>query len=92
MNGGYILVDCAGLDLSSSDAQSLPGIWEKAKRAISVQKPIIAENCTYGDAPVTPVTCFGWYIDTDEIVIVGATLHVHIKNDDTATVLDVVGA
>jgi hypothetical protein len=35
------------------------------------------------------VTCFGWYIGAGEIVIVGATLHVHIKNDDTAIVLDV---
>lgn len=89
MNGGYILVDCAGLDLSSAEAQSISGIWKKAVAAIKAQKPIIAENCTYGEAPVSPVTCFGWYLADDEIVIVGATLHVHVKDDDTATVLDV---
>ena len=91
MNGGYILVDCAGLELSSAEAQSISGIWKKAVAAIKVQKPIIVENCTYGEAPVSPVTCFGWRLADDEIVIVGATLHVHVKDDDTATVLDVAG-
>lgn len=93
MKGGYILVDCTGIDLTESAAQSIPGIWDKAVTAIAANKPIIAENCVYGTGVrVSPVTCFGWYIDTDEIVIVGATLHIHIKDDNTATVLDVVSA
>ena len=89
MKGGYIITDCTGLDLSLDTAQEIAGIWDQAVAAIKTGKPIIAENCKYGDADVTPVTCFGWYIAANEIVIVGATLHVHIKNDDTATVLDV---
>lgn len=89
MKGGYFIADCTGIDLSLSTAQEIAGIWEKAVTAIASGKPIIAENCTYSTAPVTPVTCFGWYISATEIVIVGATLHVHIKNDNTATVLDV---
>lgn len=91
MNGGYINVNCEGLDLSSSSAQSIDGIWNAAKRALHSEKPIIVGGCVYGTGKhVTPVTCFGWQIADDEIVIVGATLHVHIKDDDTATVLDVV--
>ncbi len=89
MNGGYILVDCTGLDLSLSTAQEITGIWDKAVDAMKAGKPIVASNCLYGTAEVSPVTAFGWYISATEIVIVGATLHVHIKNDDTATVLDV---
>lgn len=89
MKGGYIITDCTGLDLSLDTAQEITGIWDQAVAAIKTGKPIIVENCKYGDADVTPVTCFGWYISATEIVIVGATLHVHIKNDDTATVLDV---
>lgn len=92
MVGGYIMVDCSGLDLTETDAQSITGIWDKAVSAISADKPIIAHGCVYGSGvPVSPVTCFGWYIAADEIVIVGATLHIHIKDDDTATVLDVAG-
>lgn len=92
MVGGYIMVDCSGLDLTETAAQSITGIWDKAVSAIASDKPIIAHGCVYGTGvPVSPVTCFGWYIATDEIVIVGATLHIHIKDDDTATVLDVAG-
>lgn len=90
MNGGYYLVDCSGLDLTDTDPQDIEGIWEKAVDALKTGKPIIAHNCIYGTGvKVSPVTCFGWYIADDEIVIVGATLHIHVKDDDTATVLDV---
>ena len=89
--GGYILVDCGGLDLTKDTAQSIDGIWAKAVKVLASDKPIVATGCIYGTGkPVSPVNAFGWYIDTDEIVIVGATLHIHIKDDDTATVLDVV--
>lgn len=90
MNGGYFLLDATGLDLSSGSAQSISGCWQLAKDAIASKKPIIAHNCVYGTGvPVSPVTCFGWYISTTEIVIVGATLHIHVKSDNTCTVLDV---
>lgn len=92
MKGGYILVDCTGIDLTAESAQTVTGIWKKAVTAIASGKPIIAQNCVYGEGVlVSPVTCFGWYISSTEIVIVGATLHIHIKNDDTVTVLDVAG-
>lgn len=91
MNGGYFLLDCSGLDLTKDTAQSITGCWQRTVDAIAANKPIIAHNCVYGSGvPVSPVTCFGWYIASDEIVIVGATLHIHVKDNDTATVLDVV--
>lgn len=90
MNGGYFLLDCTGLDLTKDTAQSITGCWQKAVDAIAANKPIIAHKCVYGSGvPVSPVTCFGWYIASDEIVLVGATLHIHVKDNDTATVLDV---
>lgn len=91
-NGGYSMADCTGLDLSLDTAQDIPGIWDKAVKAMAQNKPIIAYGCKYGTAEVSPVTSFGWYLAVDEIVIVGATLHVHIKDDDSATVLDVASA
>lgn len=90
MKGGYAMINCKGLELTETDPQSIDGVWEIAKKAMASGKPIIAYNCVYNDAPVSPVECFGWYLDTDEIVIVGATLHIHVKDDNTATVLDVV--
>ena len=91
MNGGYFLLDCTGLDLTKDTAQSITGCWQNVVKAIKSNKPIMAYNCIYGSGkPVSPVECFGWYLANDEIVIVGATLHIHVKNNDTATVLDVV--
>ena len=91
MNGGYIMVNCKGLDLTDTDPQTIPGIWNDAVTAMGTGKPIIAHGCIYGTGVnVSPVTCFGWYISETEIVIVGATLHIHVKSDNTATVLDVV--
>lgn len=90
MKGGYTLLDCTGLDLTKETSQDLPGSWEKAKTAIATGKPIVAVGSIYGTGvPVSPVTCFGWYISANEIVIVGATLHIHVKNDDSVLVLDV---
>lgn len=92
MKGGYIMVDCKGLDLTGgSTPQTITGIWDDAKKALASGKPIVAHNCVYGTGiKVSPVNCFGWHISTTEIVIVGATIHVHIKNDNTVTTLDVV--
>ena len=58
-NGGYIMVDCKGLDLSIGTAQEIDGIWSEADRAIKTNKPIVASGALYGTAPVTPVTSFG---------------------------------
>lgn len=91
MNGGYIMVNCKGLELTETDPQSVDGIWEAAKEAIKANKPIVAYNSFYANSPVSPVTCFGWALSATEIVIVGATLHIHVKSDNTATVIDVAG-
>lgn len=89
MRGGYYLLDGTGVNLATSDAQSVTGSWKKAVTAIKTGKPLVMCNTVYGTAPVSPVPGFGWYIASNEIVLVGATLHVHVKNDDTVTVLDV---
>lgn len=88
--GGYVLVDCSGLDLTETSATSLTGIWKKAKDALASGKPIVAYNCIYGTGvKVSPVACFGFYLASDEICIVGATLHIHITDNDKYRVLDV---
>ena len=90
MKGGYYMVDCESLDLTSAESVTKTGFWKKAKKALASGKPIIAHNCIYGSGkPVSPVTCFGWYLADDSIVIVGATLHIIIGDDDSVIVQDV---
>ena len=91
MVGGYYLVDCEALDLTSESAVTKTGFWNKAKKALAQNKPLMAYNCLYGSGkPVSPVPCFGWYLSSSSIVIVGATLHIIISNDDSVIVQDVV--
>ena len=90
MNGGYVMINATGLDLSESDPQEIAGSWDQAQKALALEKPMVFCGAAYGDAPVSPVPGFGWRISATEIVLVGATLHIHVKNDDTCTVVDVV--
>lgn len=90
MTGGYITIDGGGLDLTTgSTPVTIDGIWDTVTAAMKSGKPIIAENLFYGDAPVTPVQAFGWVLADDEVVLVSATIHVHVKDDDSVTTLDV---
>ena len=90
MKGGYYLLDAKKVELTETDPQPVAGIFAEVKKALATGKPIVAENLLYGAAPVSPVNCFGWYLSTTEIVLVSATLHLHVKSDNTVTVLDVV--
>ena len=91
MKGGYYLVDCENLDLTSTESVTKTGFWQKAKDALAINKPLVAYNCLYGTGhPVSPVPAFGWYLSDSSIVIVGATLHIIIGSDDSVIVQDVV--
>lgn len=90
MNGGYVLLDAGGLELTTGDTPvTISGIWARVKECLETGKPIVAHNLKYSTAPVSPIAVFGWYLDTDEIVLVSATIHVHVKDDNTVTTLDV---
>lgn len=93
INSGYVLLDAGGLDLSSSSAQSIAGSWTSVQACVKTNKPIVAYNMVYGEGhPTTPIQCFGWPISSTEFVLVSATLHIHVKNDNTCTVVDVVAS
>lgn len=90
MANGYVILDAAGLDLTTgSTPVTISGIWARTKEIMATGKPIVAHNLKYSTAAVTPVQCFGWYLSSTEIVLVSATIHVHIKSDNTVTTLDV---
>lgn len=90
MKGGYQLLDCEQLDLTSAVSVVKTGFWNKAKEALSINKPLFAYNCIYGSGkPVSPVPVFGWYLSATSIVIVGATLHVIVDSSDNVVVQDV---
>ena len=85
---GYYMLDGLGIELTGNP-KTYAGAWDAAVTALATGKPIMAYNMLYSTAPVSPVPVFGWYLSSDTIVLVGATLHVHIEDDDTVTIVDV---
>lgn len=63
-NGGYVFFDCTGVNIASSQEQTVPGIFEKANNAIKTKKPILAINAAIMKDGVTldefsPIPVFG---------------------------------
>ena len=92
MNGGYIMIDCKGLDLvKGSTPQIVNGLYNAVKRAMPCNKPIYAINAIWGDTrPVTPIQCF--VIDWgDYLIATASTLQIVISPDDSVTIVNMVG-
>ena len=92
MNGGYILVDCKKLDLTKgSTPQTIDGIYEATKNAMSTGKQIRACNCIWGTGlGVTPIDVLA--IDfTSEISCTASTLQIIITPSDVVTINNLVG-
>ena len=92
MNGGYILIDCTGLDLiKGSTPQTVNGMYSNVKRAMIINKPMYCVNAIWGSGkPVTPIQCFA--IDFGDVIIVtSSTLQIIITPEDSITINNLVG-
>ena len=92
MVGGYILVDCEGLDLlKGSTPQTISGIRKKVEDAMATGKPVVAANCVWGDGvSVTPVSVMLIELG-DYIIATSATLQIWISKQDVITISNLVG-
>ena len=90
MKGGYVLVDCKGLDLLSESTQTITGLYAKVKAAMATGKLIIAENMIWGDdGSISPVHVFA--IDmgpTYGIYCTASTLQIRISPADVVTIVN----
>lgn len=94
MKGGYVLVDCKGLDLTSESTQTITGLYAKVKAAMATGKMIIAENMIWGDdGTISPVHVFA--IDmgsTYGIYCTASTLQIRISPADVVTIVNMAPA
>jgi len=92
MNGGYIMIDCTGLDLiKGSTPQTVNGLYNAVKRAMPINKPMYAINCIWGSGKlVTPIQCMAIDFD-DYIICTASTLQIVVAPDDTVTINNLVG-
>lgn len=55
MNGGYIMIDCKGMNLLAQSSQTVTGLHARITEAVKTGKPVIACNCNYGaNIPLSP--------------------------------------
>lgn len=88
MNGGYIMVDCTGLDLTlGSTEQTINGLYAKSKAALATNKPIFANNAVWGEGNLmSPIQVFGWQASASLIIFTSSTLQIYVTSADKVTI------
>lgn len=87
MNGGYIMVNCEGLDLlKGSTPQTITGLYAACQTAMKTGKLICAHNCTWGVLPVTPIPVFLIQINASEVICTSSTLQIIVASNDSVTI------
>lgn len=91
MNGGYIMVNCEGLDLTKGTTpQTITGLYAACQAAMKTGKPICAYNCTWGVIPVTPIPVFLVQINETQVIGTSSTLQIIVGNNDSVTINNMV--
>lgn len=83
MNGGYALVDCAGVDLG--DLGTVNGLYSKLDSAIKSGKFILLANVVNGDTTFSPIPAFGGY-DDDGIFMSFEPVTLHVTSSDVVSI------
>lgn len=87
MNGGYINIDCSGLDLTKgSTKQTISGLYQTVKNAFQANKPIFVYNANWGEnCIVSPIQVFVIDFGT-QFICTSSTLQVIVTNQDKVTI------
>ena len=93
MKGGYVLVDCKGLDLTSGSTQTISGLYNKVKAAMATGKMIIVENCIWGEnGAISPISVFGVDMgSTNGIYLTVSTRQIRVSPANVVTIVNMVG-
>ena len=88
MRGGYVMIDCTGLDILTASGQTIHGLYKEMKKAYATNKPVMAVNCNWGDEIATPmnVLLLPDVAGTDVMSASFATLRIDVTKQDAVTV------
>ena len=93
MSGGYVMIDCKGLDLTSREEQTISGLYNDMITAIKSGKPLVAYNCVWGsnnDSPMTPIPFFAQNWNTTMVVGTASILNITCTSADKVNVTSLV--
>lgn len=90
MKGGYINIDCSGLDLTKgSTEQTITGLYQTVKSAFKANKPIFAYNTISGVNGVSPIQVF--IVDFGTYFVCNtSTLQIKVTNQDKVTITNLI--
>lgn len=91
MKGGYINIDCSGLDLTKgATEQTITGLYQTVKSAFKANKPIFAYNAIWGtNGIVSPIQIF--VVDMGvKFVCTTSTLQINVTNQDKVTITNLI--
>ena len=84
MEGGYIMIDCAGLDLG--EPGTVAGLYDRLAAAIKTNKMITLYNLKNGDFNFTPVSAFASRESSTSIAVSFFPVVLHVSNLDVVTI------
>lgn len=91
MNGGYVMVNGKGLDLTDNESQTITGLFKDLDDAIKTGKPVFGYNCVWGvnnDTPLSPIPFFLQKWNDSLIVGTSSILNVNVTDHDVVTIVN----
>ena len=83
MNGGYVMIDCTGVDLG--DLGAVTGFYKNVKKAVETGKPIVLNNIVNGTQKFTPITAYGGTESATSVFLSFFPITLHVSNEDVIT-------
>ena len=84
MNGGYAMVNCAGLDLGNPG--TISGLYRKVELAIASGKPVVLHGLVNGAQKFSPILAYGGVESSDSVFLSFFPITLHISNEDVVTI------
>ena len=89
--GGYTMVDCTGISLSTETKQTVSGIYAKVKKAYNAGKAVFAQNLTFASLATTPIQVMinpNPAEGSTDFICTASTLQLWVGADDGVTVVN----
>lgn len=83
LKGGYVIIDCKGLDLGNLG--KVDGLYKSVKEAVAINKPIVLRNIVNSTQAFTPMVAYGGVESDTSVFLSFYPITLHIANTDIVT-------
>ena len=80
MNGGYVMIDLTGVDLSELGVHD--GAYEAVKNAVTIGKPVVISGLVNGSQGFSPIVAYGGEESSTSVFLSFFPITLHISNND----------